>query len=239
MTSPHIDFSCFDERDLLNIVLQRAEVIHDVRRPGKLVSAWTDGDEDGLVKVVKEKGVTIAERAFSEISKEFDNIVSNFDGWSPKSVADIGCGYGFFSLLAARKFSSDLTLIDVEENDYRHFGFSEEGAAYSSLQRAVEFLNSNGAEVVTVTPINPIETDVTSTTQVDLAVSLLACGFHFPVETYLEFFETHVAPGGKIILDIRKRRMEPQIEALSHLGDIITLDDSWKNRSRIMLTKPA
>lgn len=239
MKTEELDYSCLDERDFLNIVIQRSEVLHDVKSPGKLVNAWSDGDELGLLKVVREKGSELAQRSYSLISNEFDDISKALGDWVPRSVADIGCGYGFFSLLAARAFQSDVTLIDAEENDYRHFGFSDDGAAYSSLQRAVEFLKSNGADNVDILPINPVETDVTSTGQVELAVSLLACGFHFSVDSYIPFFENNVSPGGKIILDIRRRSFDPQTKALSHLGDIEVINDSWKNRSRIIVTKPS
>ncbi|MDC0737867.1 class I SAM-dependent methyltransferase [Cognatishimia sp. SS12] len=239
MKKPEIDSSVFDDRDYLNIILQRSEVMHDVSKAGKLVKAWSEGDETGLLKVVSEKGSLLAERAFADISEEFEVILSSLNGWVPKSVADVGCGYGFFSLLCARAFNSNLFLIDVEENDHRHFGFSKEGAAYSSLQRAEQFLAKNGAGNVKVTSLNPLETDVCSAGDIDLAVSLLACGFHFPVDSYLEFFEENVVPGGRIILDIRQKKFESQVNTLAHLGHIEVISDAWKNRSRIMITKPS
>lgn len=239
MLPEKIDYSVFDETDYLNIILQRSEVLHDVPKPGKLVNAWSEGDEIGLLKVVSEKKEILAERALTDIQSEFETIRASLGARSPKRIADIGCGYGFFSFLAGFEFGSELLLVDIEENDHRHFGFASEGAAYSSLERAVQFLVANGISNEKISVVNPVETEITSSGKVDLVISLLACGFHFPVETYMDYFSNNVVSGGKIILDIRQRKFDEQTELLSKLGEIEVIGDSWKNRSRVLITKTA
>lgn len=234
-----LDYSVFDTRDFLNVILQRSDVLHDVSKPGKLVQAWSEGDETALLKIAEEKNTVLAERALTSIGDESTRIFDALGDFTPRSMADIGCGYGFFSWHVAQRFNPRLILIDLEENDHRHFGFSNEGAAYSSLERAAAFVRSNCSDDVDITTLNPEETDPQDIGMVDMAVSLLACGFHFPVDSYLDFFRNNVTPGGKIILDLRQRKLDSQIETLSSLGEIAIIDDVWKNRSRVMITKAA
>ena len=95
-------------------------------------------------------------------------------------------------------------LIDIEESDSRHFGFAEEGAGYASLERARDFLVANGVPAEGITLVNPRHEDVSKVAPVDLAISLISCGFHYPASTYEDFFRNNVNPGGAIVLDIRK-----------------------------------
>lgn len=223
-----LDVTMFDEPDLLNFILQRSEILFDIPRAGRMIRDWSNGSTGALDTVVAEKGRVLAQRAIATIGAEFEKLRPVLDTIPNKSVADIGCGYAVFDLYLARAYNSKLTLIDLEANDHRHFGFESEGAAYSDLDTAVRFLESNGVAAKSIQKMNPEKADIMSLEPVDLALSFLACGFHFPIDGYLDFFAQKVKPGGHILLDLRKKTFQEQCSKLDDLGEVTILDDAQK-----------
>ena len=232
-----LDYSMFDDEDHLNFILQRSEILFDVPKRGRLVKDWSNGSKLPLQSIVAEKGELLARRATRVIGEEFDHLRTVLDGINTGSIADIGCGYAVFDLFMSKTYGSEIILIDLEENDHRHFGFNAEGAAYSNLSKAVDFLTQNGISAETVTKLNPESDDVMAIDPVDIAVSFLACGFHFPVDTYLPFFREKVSPGGHIILDLRKATSAEQMGKLSDIGEVSILNEAG-NRRRVMVRRP-
>jgi hypothetical protein len=70
----------------------------------------------------------------------------------------------------------------------------------------------------------------------DLAISFLSCGFHYPVDSYLEFFRNTVTDNGTLILDLRESNALEQLRKISPLGGIADLDGPPKVL-RILLRK--
>lgn len=234
--SMKLDHTMFDLNDMLRFVLQRSEILYDVEKPGRLIKKWTEGDEEPLKKVVQDKQGEIFNRVFADISKEFDEIHAVLSANPPKSITDIGCGYALFDCLAAKAYGSKVTLIDTESNDRRHFGFESDGAAYSDLDKAVRFLTCNGVAQDRIKAVNPTKYDIKTLKKADLAVSFLACGFHFPVSAYMDFFRNNLKKSGRIILDLRRSKYEVQREALLSLGSVNVLKESG-NRLRVLVDK--
>ncbi len=231
-----LDYSVFDTQDYVNIILQRSDVLSDVPGAGKLIKRWTEGEPEPLEAIARDKDRVLGQRAMADIAGEFDELRGVLEAVQPKSIADIGCGYGFFDLIAALELGADVHLIDLEENEHTHFGFNKEGSAYSNLQKALNFLTSNGVPTEKVTATNPDKDDVSALGPVDLAVSFLACGFHFPVDVYMDFFDRNVAKDGRIMLDLRNAKRAQQINTLSSLGKVEVLSER-NNRARVLVTK--
>jgi len=232
-----LDYAMLGHEDLLNIVLQRSEILDDVRSPGDMIRAWVKGDTAPLDAIVREKGAVLAQRAAQVIGDEFEALRPVLDRLQPGRIADIGCGYGFFDLFAHHRFGCDVLLIDVEQNERRHFGFEEEAAAYTNLQTAKRFLCKNGVTDQMVTTWNPEKDDPDEEAEkVDLAVSFLSCGFHFPVDMYMPFFRFGVAPGGAIILDLRAPQFQENKRMLQKLGSVRVLSQGG-GRKRVLVRK--
>ena len=83
-------------------------------------------------------------------------------------------------------------MIDLEETKERHFGFSKSGAAYSSLAVARQFLQDNGVPKEKIVCLNPEQDNVMDLPEMDLVVSFLSCGFHYPLATYDNFFKNRI-----------------------------------------------
>jgi hypothetical protein len=181
-------------------------------------------------------GSEIALRCAAVIHAEYKALKPVLDAIKPRRIADIGCGYAMFDLFAARDYKADLMLIDLESNERRHFGFQEQGAAYSSLSVAKAFLTDNGIKATKVATFNPETAQFDDAKPVDLAVSFLSCGFHYPIGTYLPFFRSTVTARGAIIVDLRAASADEQIKDLQSLGTIVDLDAPPKAR-RVHVSK--
>lgn len=236
-----LDIAAFGPGDVVNLVLQRSEIISDHPRKDALVRAWTEGDDAPLRAFVEEIGAaTLIRRAAAVIWLEYSAFRDLVDLRPVRTLADIGCGYGLFDLYAARDFGLDLVLIDLETGSERHFGFEQTGAAYSNLATARRLLTANGIADSRIRTLNPARDRVEATRGIDLAVSFISCGFHYPWTTYETFFRNSVNPGGRIALDIRARtmpRVRPGLETLGRVEDLPAAGPS-KIR-RVLITRPA
>ncbi|MGX0978187.1 SAM-dependent methyltransferase [Roseovarius sp. MBR-51] len=231
-----LDLSCFDRNDLVNLILQRSEVMFDRPKSGRVIKAWQQGNDAPIQAVVDDMGDTIARRAAGVIHAEYKAIKGLLQELNPKHIADIGCGYGFFDLFAAQDLTCTVLLIDIESNTHRHFGFNPEGAAYSSLSRARHLLTANGIAPEAIETLNPNETTPEPASAVDLAVSFLSCGFHYPVDLYLPFVDKVLRSGGVAIFDLRKNTAEEQARKLGVYGALSDMDSPPKSR-RVLLRK--
>jgi hypothetical protein len=232
-----LDISAFRLDDVVNLILQRSEIIRDQPRPGRIVSAWSEGDANPARALADKMGDVLVRRAAAVIWLEYQEIRPELLGLAPRGLSDIGCAYAIFDLFAYRDFGCRLCLIDLEETDARHFGFRESGAAYANLATARRFLMANDVADNAITLCNPKVTDPLTTEDVDLSVSFISCGFHYPVETYMPYFSTKVRPGGTVIVDFRRRKARAGAEVLSQLGEVRQLTEAaYGNALRMMAT---
>ena len=215
-----LDVSMFDTRDHVNLILQRSEVLWDETRPGRAVRAWVNGDAAPLIAIAERRGDDIARRTAAVAWLEWRDMLYALVRRKPGSIADIGCGYAMADLFAHRDLGARLVLIDIEEAEERHFGFAETGAAYTSLDRARAFLEANGVPAQAIEAVNPQSQDLSKTASVDLAMSMLSCGFHYPAATYSAFYVDGVAPGGAVVLDVRTRKAAQERAVLEAVGPV-------------------
>lgn len=238
-TVTSLNISAFSQADVLNLVLQRSEIIMDHPKRHQLIRKWLNGNDAPLLNAIEKIGAeTLIRRAIAFIYLEYEKLKPVLEASHPKAVTDIGCGYAIFDLFLAREFKCKLTLIDLESSEERHFGFEESGSAYSNLNVAKRFLTDNGVAKSKIVTMNPLNTPVEKVKNQDMAVSFISCGFHYPWSTYAAFFRDAVKPGGQIILDIRKRMYKRTTAELEAYGDVETLDEEFTPKSaRVMVTK--
>jgi SAM-dependent methyltransferase len=206
-------------RDMMNLILQRSEIIRDHPRANGYIKAWSNGDEAPILDLVAQIGEgELLRRAAAFIYLEYQELKPHLHQPEPGRIADIGCGYALFDLFLARDHGTKLVLIDLETNDKRHFGFQSEGAAYSNLEQAREFLIANGVDKSLIDLRNPETDDLSDIAGLDYVFSFISCGFHYPWDTYLDFYRSALSPGGRIILDMRARRLAQALPDISRLG---------------------
>ncbi|KAB7614511.1 hypothetical protein F9L33_07675 [Amylibacter sp. SFDW26] len=218
-----LDISVFSDEDAINFILQRSEVLSDIEFSGRIVRAWTNGNETPIRKTVSSMKEEVIKRAIGFIYLEYLKLKPLLLSLKNKKVCDIGCGYAIFDFFVAKELGSKVVLIDLENNDKRHFGYKNEGAAYTNLSVAKKFLVQNGIKANSIKTVNPNTDSLEAIKDVDIAVSFISCGFHYPWTEYEDFFKTSVSQEGSIILDVRNRLSDRIQNELSALGDVSVL----------------
>ena len=234
-----LNISALNESDMVNLILQRSEIIRDQPRFNRYIKAWTKGDDAPMQDLINRMGIeTLTRRAAAYIYLEYLQLRPIFEKRNPKKVADIGCGYALFDLFLAKDYGTDLVLIDLESNENRHFGFKSEGAAYSSLGTAKNLLTDNGIPTKSIETINPEVTDVAKFKNLDYAFSFISCGYHYPWQTYRDLFLNGVADDGSIIIDIRANTLNHTVPELFEIGYVRAIVKAANNSAdRVMIVK--
>jgi SAM-dependent methyltransferase len=125
------------------------------------------------------------------------------------AVLDIGCGVAGIDVLIQRHYRDrqiHFYLLDKSHVEKHVFYlFQDQGAFYNSLEVSGAMLTLNGVvpECVHLIEAND-RYQIPAGTPIDLALSLLSWGFHYPVATYVRQVHDLLSPHGVAILDVRK-----------------------------------
>lgn len=126
------------------------------------------------------------------------------------TVLDIGCGVAGIDVALHRHYIArppQFRLLDKSAVSERvYYDFHAAAAFYNSLEAARRMLTSNGvsAEAIQSFEANEQNTIPLADGNADLILSLISWGFHYPVATYLREAARVLAPGGTIIMDVRR-----------------------------------
>lgn len=125
------------------------------------------------------------------------------------SILDIGCGVAGIDVALSQHYASvnpHFYLLDKTTVSPRVFyDFHEEAAYYNSLAAARSTLTSNGVSTSAITCLEADESNrIPIDRPVDLVLSLISWGFHYPVKTYLPEVARILSARGAVILDVRK-----------------------------------
>ena len=124
-------------------------------------------------------------------------------------VLSIGAGVGGLEAHLSSRLSKlcfarpEILLLDKTSVSDVFYGYHESGSAYNSLAVAGTLLASNGHPSDKLKLLDA-EQPPTALPPLDLALSIAAWGFHFPVSSYLALVFRSLRPGGIVILDVRK-----------------------------------
>jgi len=165
------------------------------------------------------------------IQKDYDSIKS----YLPEScscIMDIGYGIAGIDLFLSKHYNNnvELHLLDYSKVDKSvYYGYQSKGSVYNSLLLSAEFLNINGVsekQIVTHDAENGFYCK-----PYDIIISLISCGFHYPVETYLK--EIKQCKAGIVILDIRKDT--DQIKILKDNFNSVEIIAGYLKHERVLL----
>lgn len=133
------------------------------------------------------------------IARDFDTLRS----WLPKhcdAILDIGCGLAGVNVRVAEATGAQtIHLLDGDGTGPRKMGFMPETQAWFDVEAGAELVRANlpGRNIVAH------RADPGHGIKADLILSLKSWGHHYPVETYLGLARRSLAPGARIIMDIR------------------------------------
>ena len=130
------------------------------------------------------------QKAYSSLSQSEFVMYSEKMKKVPANVLELGCGLGRASVylhwwLGMFSPETHYWMADGNANaDKLKYGWDPK-EWYNSLQKTAEFAEMNGMVEEDFTVINLENFDLLSLSDVDLVISFLAVGFHFPIEQYL------------------------------------------------------
>jgi SAM-dependent methyltransferase len=125
------------------------------------------------------------------------------------AVLDIGCGVAGIDALIHRHYEGqpiDYFLLDKTHVDRTiHFGFRPRGSFYNSLGVARSVLAANGISPDRIHLLEAADDNsIRIERRIDVVLSLLSWGFHYPVAAYLDRVDQLLGAGGVVILDVRR-----------------------------------
>lgn len=166
-----------------------------------------------------------------DMKNEFINMIQ-FLPDNCEFVIDIGCGIGGINIFLNGYYQNPkFFLIDRNEKpDKIIYGFGQNTSFYNSHDALKDMMKVNDIKnYIIIDPDNKNEID----NKIDLIISLLACGFHFHINTYLKFILNRLNKDGVFICDIRKTKSE-QINILKKcFSDISEIETTNPKTIRI------
>jgi SAM-dependent methyltransferase len=167
---------------------------------------------------------------------------NSFKEYIPSSITnylDIGCGIAIVNIFIKEKLTdkfNKLILIDKTETDKEiHYGFKDVASFYNSLELAKSTLIKNGFNKDKINIIEPKDNNLNLNIKFDFVISLIAWGFHFPVNTYLQEIYKNLNENGCLIIDIRKGTKG--IEELKNVFKEVKVIKDFSKYSRVLCIK--
>lgn len=224
-------FDMLHNQDIFNLALQRTESLFNLTFPKSFSPSYFLWYKLGFDVLLKLESIVRRDQIIAisveKINAEVENICKQLPADKIRSIADIGPGVGIEILSFAKYLNLDhITLIDIEESENKHHGFEAEGAGYNSLKTAEKLIALNIDDDVNIDLFNPNKSDIYSDAflRSDLIVSLLSCGFHYPVKTYLKLFREKLNDRGFLVLDLRKNK--DHSELYEHFKVVATIAET-------------
>jgi hypothetical protein len=161
-----------------------------------------------FIKLQRTNYKNIIPEYIADMKNEFESIKD----YLPKKkniidIIDIGCGVAGIDVLLSKYYGKPfLYLIDKDctDNDIK-YGFSGKPSAYNSNKSITDMMEKNNIGNYFI--YNNFKDTNILKESVDLIFSLLACGFHFSIDEYINFIFEKIHHNGVLILDIRKTEL--------------------------------
>jgi len=165
---------------------------------------------ENLMGIISRINSNYVKKLFvDDMRKEFYSI----EDYLPEnccSILDIGCGVAGIDVFLADYYDQTnlkIYLLDKTKTENSiWYGFHSEGAFYNSLVVAKKLLTNNGipSNRITSLEVNK-QNEINIDQKIDLIISLISWGFHYPVNTYVEKVYQLLNKNGVVILDIRNK----------------------------------
>jgi SAM-dependent methyltransferase len=145
----------------------------------------------------------------SEMAYKDFNMINPFIPSETKNILDIGCGLGLIDVLLYDYYkNTNLHLLDKTNDiskDTSIRGFNKEYIFYNSMDATKEILMTNGVpyDKIYIYETTPENLKQIREKKYELIISLLSCGWHYPIETYVDLIKNTLTKDGILILDIR------------------------------------
>lgn len=167
-------------------------------------------------KLSKESNLKIIISSINIMIEKDYKLIKEYLPENCESILDIGCGLALSNIPIYKKYKKcEINLLDKtdykneeERNDFsdnnkKGHGFHQNYFFYNSMNAAFNTLVDNG---VSKNDINLYEVDNHNELflkKYDIITSILSCGWHYSIETYIDLMSKTLKPNGILIIDIR------------------------------------
>ncbi len=191
--------------DLANLALQRTAPLIALGGRQALNQWFTTGDKEPIFSFLKQAGAAdlFVNQVLQDIMGEVETLGRHIDFSAIKSVTSIGPGLCIFELILYWQHSCKLYLVDIEASAEHQHGFHQHGSGYSDNTSARRFLEANGIPPTEIEFCNPRRQPLHHA-PVDLIISNISMGFHYPLGEYVSYIQQTLVPGGFLVFDKRK-----------------------------------
>jgi len=154
---------------------------------------------------IKNSFILQSQRSVGDFKTQLEQEYNFLIPYLPKTcetIWDIGAGLGGIDVFLSKHYNvpeiylTDYNIVD----DKIFFGFNQVYCAYNNFEMSKQLMEANGIT-------NYLFDDLNGTRRLpryaDIVISLLSCGFHYPVSTYLNEIITRTLTGAVLILDMR------------------------------------
>ena len=125
------------------------------------------------------------------------------------NILDIGCGLGVIDVLLSKHYpNANFYLQDKSESidsNKKYNGFNQTYQYYNNIELLREFLTNNGLKTFNIVDGEEINSIIL---KFDVIMSLLSCGWHYSLLSYLDFIKGHLNEDGILIVDVRNETEE-------------------------------
>jgi SAM-dependent methyltransferase len=164
------------------------------------------------------------------IRREFEYVATYLPHGRIGAIADIGCGLAGIDVMLYQAIPGlRLYLVDIDRMEPRPgYGYTDTPSAYCRYGETLAFLAANDipAPCVSIAP----NLDHAPDNGLDLVLSTISWGFHYPLAIHLPQVAVKLRPGGRIIVDLRTANAETETAALLSIGGRILLSERRSER---------
>ena len=158
------------------------------------------------------------------ITKEF-NLMLPFLPVICNKILDIGCGVAGIDVLLSEEYSQpEIYLLDSNHRSTNNivYGFDHGEFYYNSFLATNDMMVQNGISKYHIMNLNTGLVNIDNNS-IDIVISLLSCGYHYPVEKYLTEINRILSRDGVLIIDVREntdgidkiKKLLPDIKIIS------------------------
>ena len=175
----------------------------------------------------------VASQINTMVDKDYQQIKSYLPSQA-SNILDIGCGLGLIDIALSNHYNSEVNLHlldktqDLQEGENVR-GFNKQYTFYNSLNGSKETLITNGVQRDKIYTYEVGQHEGLNQVKFDLIVSLLSCGWHYGIETYIDLIKNQLVKDGVLILDIRHNT--DQLEyALEHFNLVKVIENTNESK---------
>lgn len=234
--SPQLQLPAGCERYL---ALQRTAYQHPINMWFRKLRMGRLYDKYLMPTIESTRTATLSQSYARDLAAEYETLLPALPR-QLESVLDIGCGLAGIDVLLQRKYGEalDVHLLDRNGVSEIFYGFKSDGAFYNSLPLARALLEMNGVPAARVHTHDADRQGFPKAQRFGLIMSLISWGYHYPVKTYAADVQAALAPGGTLIIDIRRGTTGKE-ELQDLLGVAPALLQSVERHERLAFTTAA